>query len=166
MEQAAEKVQTTGVIELDSLFTFFENAKDSGGLTTTETRSVNRIGELLGEATKLEVEGHPEINRKVVNFQIEAIPAKKEGGARNHQTIEGEPGERLVMFAALPDGRIFGSFRELVDQNVSRIIKFTQWYQIDNTNNKQELIKLSQSRKGSSLTVDGTELTKVKYLLK
>src|SRR3989344_6088647 len=125
MEQAVEEKRGAGIIELDSPFTFFENAKDLDGLTLTETRSVNGIGKLFGEATKLEVEGHPEINRKVVNFQIESKPAKKEGGTRGHQTIEGEPGERLVMFATLPDGRIFGSFRELSDQKVSRIIKFT-----------------------------------------
>src|SRR3989344_3990780 len=151
-------------IELNSEFTLFGNTNDVEEVTLTEIRSVNRVGELLGEATKLDVANHPDIDQRVVNIQIEANAAKKEGGAKGHQTIEGEPGERLVLFAILPDGRIFGSFREISDQPVSRIIKFTQWYEMENTDDKQKLINTAQQRKGSSLTISGGNLSKTMYI--
>src|SRR3989338_4990802 len=167
MEQTIEERKTKPEsIELNSEFTLFENTDNVEGITITETRSINRVGELLGEATKLEVANHPEIDHRVVNIQIEANTAKKEGGAKGQQTIEGEAGERLVMFAILPDGRIFGSFREISDQTVSRIIKFTQWYETENTDNKQKLINTAQQRKGSSLTISGGDLSKTMYIFK
>jgi hypothetical protein len=159
MREVKEQEET---IRKEQSFTFFSNTAYNEEGDLVEMGWVEGVGKLTGKATTRDAKP----GKWAIIFTIEVPPPTPEvkvGQLPAEFAPSGEPGENLVMYATLPNGEIYGSYRTIEDEKSRRLLIFNNWHKMKNTKSK---IDVREKGKGSSLTVDGADVMFIHFEFK